>query len=709
MLENTSLRKKLWLPPIVGGVALLALFIVTLWLGWHVDAQLEELEFGHYPSVSFSKDLQDILVRVQLELRDAVAMEDRDEVHATNTLRDSFLARIENEKENPILEPEELDALAALFEAYHASAVSASLEMLSGADLDEGFTEHLEALRERYVSLKDQLEARQIAAEEQMLGVLEAVRVSQARVARAHGLVSIICVAILALVSHGMVSDITSLIERLRASAAKVAAGDLREQDLVFDEREQTRQDELGDLVRSFSAMRFNLRILVAGAGSAASSVRSGARGLDKFHRELALVASAQDATMVEIDSAVAGISKSINTIGTTMEVVSVVAVENSHAAESLEDVANEVATSLDSQVEAVDQVAASTAEMGISTKKIAENAQFLNRSATEVATAVEELGRATDAVSQRAADTAQVANEFNERSKLGQQKAIAVGSNAAKVQQASSQLVGLMDTLGTRLQVVGQINSVIQEIVDETTLLSLNARIVSAQAGTQGKSFAVVAEAIKDLAARAGKSTDEIRNALTSIQEDAGLAATAVEVNAAAVEDGATQAKELASELDRIGEGATRCLDNMSEISAACAQQSQGLSEVRSAVRHVSGIADQVEIGTTEQASASERVHHAVKEMMGFIEQIRQAAANQRMGTVGIAAGATNLAQQVEEVARTLDETKRSGEDIRGGLESFADIRDQSRKAAEVVGDEVTELVDKTKKLSAEIKSFRL
>ncbi|MFP8870744.1 MAG: HAMP domain-containing methyl-accepting chemotaxis protein [Myxococcota bacterium] len=709
MLKNTTLRRKLWLPPIVGGVFLFFLFAISMWLGSRVDVQLEGLELGRYPSVTFRHDLHDIVERMQWELRDAVAGEDANSVRATDALRDRFLSRVQEEIDNLILAQEDLDGLSEVITDYHAAARTAGIETIAKSGRDPNLNKSWEQARLRLANLDNQLKLEGDSTEQKMLAVLQDVRASESRLAKAHGMFWLLCVAALTWVSWGMASDATSLIERLRDSAAKVADGELSEDNLVFDEADQTRRDEIGQLVRSFSAMRFNLRILVAGAGTAATSVKKGARGLQTFHKELARARMGQEETMSMIDTAVVGIAESIDTIGETMDDISKVAVENSSETEKLESSSAEAAASLESQVGAVDQVASATAELGVSIKKIAENAQFLNRSAAGTAGAVEELGRVTDEVSSRAEDTARVASEFNERSQLGQRKAVAVGKSAAKVQEASSQLVELMDNLSTRLQVVGQINSVIQDIVDETTLLSLNARIVSAQAGTRGKSFAVVAEAIKDLAGRAGKSTDEIRNALTSIQQDAGLASAAVEANVAAVEDGARLSQELASELDRIGDGANRCLENMSEISAACEEQSQGITEVRNAVKQVSSIADQVELGTNEQASATELVHGAVEDMLGSIERIRQASADQRKGTVAIALGATNLADQVEEVSRAMDETRRRGVHIRNGLFEFAMIRDQSRAAAEIVGEEVTDLVDKTKELSAQLESFRL
>jgi methyl-accepting chemotaxis protein len=68
----------------------------------------------------------------------------------------------------------------------------------------------------------------------------------------------------------------------------------------------------------------------------------------------------------------------------------------------------------------------------------------------------------------------------------------------------------------------IGSVTDVIGAIAAQTNLLSLNATIEAARAGASGRSFAIVAGEVKELAGRTAQATIEVRDMVEKIQDAA-------------------------------------------------------------------------------------------------------------------------------------------------------------------------------------------
>ena len=87
------------------------------------------------------------------------------------------------------------------------------------------------------------------------------------------------------------------------------------------------------------------------------------------------------------------------------------------------------------------------------------------------------------------------------------------------EIRTATSAAQGVIRGLSDRVASIGTILGVIDDVADETNLLALNAAIIAAQAGEQGRAFSVVADEIKELADRVLENTQEIGSLIRGVQ----------------------------------------------------------------------------------------------------------------------------------------------------------------------------------------------
>src|SRR5437899_10678439 len=83
------------------------------------------------------------------------------------------------------------------------------------------------------------------------------------------------------------------------------------------------------------------------------------------------------------------------------------------------------------------------------------------------------------------------------------------------KAIQSSAEIINI---LGHRADDIGKIIEVIDDLAEQTNLLALNAAIEAARAGEHGLGFAVVGDAVRELAGKSTQSTNDNADLIQSI-----------------------------------------------------------------------------------------------------------------------------------------------------------------------------------------------
>ncbi|MDR5796758.1 methyl-accepting chemotaxis protein [Caballeronia sp. LZ008] len=137
----------------------------------------------------------------------------------------------------------------------------------------------------------------------------------------------------------------------------------------------------------------------------------------------------------------------------------------------------------------------------------------------------------------------------------------------------------------------IADITDVIDGIAFQTNILALNAAVEAARAGEAGRSFAVVATEVRNLAQRCAASAKEIE----------GVVATSV----AQIAEGTSLVARTTSQMRAIDEAVNRVSAIIMEVAKASGEQAEGIAQVNQAVAHLDDSTQQ-NAALVEQAAAT-------------------------------------------------------------------------------------------------------
>ncbi|MCI9081536.1 MAG: HAMP domain-containing protein [Lachnospiraceae bacterium] len=233
---------------------------------------------------------------------------------------------------------------------------------------------------------------------------------------------------------------------------------------------------------------------------------------------------------------------------------------------------------------ETLNHIKDSADQVGLGSSQLAESAQSLAEGATDQAASVEELLATAN-------DVANQVQRNTENAVSTSQKAMDIGKQADSSSAYISEMTRAMEKISDASMQIANIIQTIEEIADQTNLLSLNASIEAARAGEAGRGFAVVAGEIGHLATQCTDSVETTRKLIEAALHE--------------VESGNRIADEMAQALQKVIDGMDGIVKAVEAVAENSNEQNASMQQINETIEVISEVV-QTNSAAAEQSSAT-------------------------------------------------------------------------------------------------------
>lgn len=520
-------------------------------------------------------------------------------------------------------------------------------------------------------------------------------------------LLSVIVSAVVLAIMLGMLAAnrmVIKPITRMKAAAEKIASGELTYKLQIKG------NDELSSLGKAINIMAGNLKEMFLKIRNVTDSLSQVTANIVSSSQNVLAVADVQKESIAETAGAIEEMNDSTSDVAGSARNLSRSAVDSSAAIMQTKQAIESVAESSNTFDSSTLETASSIAEMIANITQITQSLERLSASSEEVASSISEVNAATKEIEGHALESVGLSEKvLTEASEKGMKTAHAAMEGIENIRRSVGSLSEVIHVLGKRSEDIGKILTMIDDIAGQTNLLALNAAILAAQAGEQGKSFAVVAVAIKGLAEKTSLSVKEIEGLISSVQKDARSSVQMAVDGIQSVENGLQLVRDVNEALSKIAQSSKVSAEMSKAIQRSTSEESRVIKQITFAIRDMSKQVETISAALQEQGKGSKFIIEQTEKMKEISHHMKTAIEEQRDGSRHIAGSVEDVARQSESIAQATGMQKQKSTEIVQSMDRIQSTTGKLISSSNEMGIAITALKKNAQNLFVELQKFQI
>lgn len=271
---------------------------------------------------------------------------------------------------------------------------------------------------------------------------------------------------------------------------------------------------------------------------------------------------------------------------------------------------------------ETVNILSIATTEILAAASQVASGSSETATAVSQTTSTVEEVKQTAQMAADKARQVSETAQKTEEISQHGKKSVDASVEAMRNIQSQMELVANSIIHLSEQSHAIGEIIATVNDLAEQSNLLSVNAAIEAAKAGEQGKGFAVVAQEVKSLAGQSKQATNQVRAILGEIQKATNAAVMATEQGSKAVESGVRLSAEVGESIHALTQSIEEATRAATQIAVSAQQQLVGMDQTVVAIKGISQASLQNVASAGQAETVAQNLHALGQKLKELVER---------------------------------------------------------------------------------------